>query len=253
MNKIIKEFLENLTFRRQLGIMITLGILLLALSSSLVGSWQSNERVRANLLQQGEQITENLARQSVLALLFASPDNAGEAVKSTMAFPGVIGLEIRDVKKHVLLTRGSTNIAPFNALFNAANSRASAVLDQENGDAWRFVAPVYTQPSSDSPFNVQTAQPELLGYVSVVMSKAALSRTTTDIFIVNMATSFSFALLILFMARMLANRMTRPLSQLSESMGRAKAGESEVRAILTGPKDIADMAHAFNSMMAVLE
>jgi diguanylate cyclase (GGDEF)-like protein/PAS domain S-box-containing protein len=40
---------------------------------------------------------------------------------------------------------------------------------------------------------------------------------------------------------------------LSDSMGRAKAGESEVRAVLTGPKDIADMAHAFNSMMAVLE
>ncbi len=47
--------------------------------------------------------------------------------------------------------------------------------------------------------------------------------------------------------------MTRPLNQLSASMGRAKAGESEVRAVLTGPKDISDMAHAFNSMMAVLE
>lgn len=253
MNKIIKKFLENLTFRRQLGIMITLGILLLALSSSLVGSWQSNERVRANLLDQGKHITENLARQSVLALLFASPDNAGEAVKSTMAFPGVVGLEIRDAKKHVLLTRGSANIASSKVLFNPANSPASAVLDQESGDVWRFVAPVYTQPSADSPFNVQTVKPELLGYVSVVMSKATLSRTTTDIFIVNMVTSFSFALLILFLARMLANRMTRPLNQLSESMGRAKAGESEVRATLTGPKDISDMAHAFNSMMAVLE
>ena len=147
MNKIIKKFLENLTFRRQLGIMITLGILLLALSSSLVGSWQSNERVRANLLDQGKHITENLARQSVLALLFASPDNAGEAVKSTMAFPGVVGLEIRDAKKHVLLTRGSANIASSKVRFNPANSPASAVLDQESGDVWRFVAPVYTQPS----------------------------------------------------------------------------------------------------------
>jgi light-regulated signal transduction histidine kinase (bacteriophytochrome) len=36
-------------------------------------------------------------------------------------------------------------------------------------------------------------------------------------------------------------------------MGRAEAGESQVRAELAGPKDIADMAHAFNSMMSVLE
>jgi len=253
MKKIVNEFLQNLTFRRQLGIMITLGILLLALCSSLVGSWQSNERVRANLLEQGQHITESLARQSTLALIYASADNAAEAVKATMAFPGVIGVEIRDVKKHALLTRGSTGFGEFNTAFNPANSQAAAVLDQENGYAWRFVAPVYTQPSAESPFTVQTAQPELLGYVSVVVSKAALARTTTDIFIVNMSTSFSFALLFLFMTRILTNRMTRPLNQLSDSMGRAKAGESEVRAVLTGPKDIADMAHAFNSMMAVLE
>ena len=253
MKKIINDFLQKLTFRRQLGIMITLGILFLALSSSLVGSWQSNERVRTNLLEQGQHITENLARQSTLALIFASADNATEAVRATMAFPGVIGLEILDAKKHALLKRGHGEFAEFTATFNPANSRISAVLDQENTNAWRFVAPVYTQPASESPFNVQTAKPELLGYVSVEISKAALARTTTDIFIVNMVTSFSFALLILFMTRMLTNRMTRPLNQLSESMGRAKAGEEEVRAMLTGPKDIADMAHAFNSMMAVLE
>ena len=46
MKKILNEFLHKLTFERQLGIMVTLGILLLALLSSLVGSWQSNERVR---------------------------------------------------------------------------------------------------------------------------------------------------------------------------------------------------------------
>jgi diguanylate cyclase (GGDEF)-like protein/PAS domain S-box-containing protein len=151
------------------------------------------------------------------------------------------------------LKRGSTDFTEFSTVFNPANSQTAAVLDQENENAWRFVAPVYTQPSAESPFNVQTTSPELLGYVSVVMSKAALARTTTDIFIVNMATSFSFALLFLFMIRFLTNRMTRPLNQLSDSMGRAKAGESEVRAVLSGPKDIADMAHAFNSMMAVLE
>jgi diguanylate cyclase (GGDEF)-like protein/PAS domain S-box-containing protein len=253
MKKIINEFLQKLTFRHQLGIMIALGILLLALCSSLVGSWQSNERVRANLLEQGQHITENLARQSALALIFASADNAAVAVKATMAFPGVIGVEIRDVNRHALLTRGSAGFTEFSTVFNPANSQTTAVLDQENGNAWRFVAPVYTQPSAESPFNVQTVRPELLGYVSVVMSKAALSRTTTDIFIVNMATSFSFALLFLFMIRILTNRMTRPLNQLSDSMGRAKAGESEVRAVLSGPKDISDMAHAFNSMMAVLE
>lgn len=254
MKKILNEFLQKFTFERQLGIMVTLGVLFLALFSSLVGSWQSNERVRLNLLEQGQRITENLAHQSALALIYASADNAAEAANATMAFPGVVSLEIRDVNQRTLLTRGSADLAEFPTVDERANwVQAAAVLDSESRNAWRFAAPVYTQPSADSPFDVQTAAPQLLGHVSVVMSKAALSQTTTDIFVANMVTSFSFALLFLFLIRFLTNRMTRPLNQLSASMGRAKAGESEVRAVLTGPKDIADMAYAFNSMMVVLE
>lgn len=254
MKKILNKFLQKLTFERQLGVMVTLGILFLALFSSLVGSWQSNERVRANLIEQGQRITENLAHQSALALIYASADNAAEAVNATMAFPGVVSVEIRDANQRTLLTRGNADPAKLPAVTERANwVQTTAVLDAESRNAWRFAAPVHTQPSAESPFNVQTAAPELLGHVSVVMSKAALTQTTTDIFVANLATSFSFALLFLFLIRFLTNRMTRPLNQLSASMGRAKAGESEVRAVLAGPKDIADMAHAFNSMMAVLE
>ncbi|MDO8294293.1 MAG: EAL domain-containing protein [Gallionella sp.] len=252
--KILNEFLQKFTFKHQLGFMVTLGVLLLALSSSLVGSWQSNERIRLNLLEQGQRIAENLARQSTLALIYASADNAAEAANATMAFPGVVGVEIRDVSQRTLLTRGNANPAEFPTVVKLANwVQGTAVLDAESRNAWRFTAPVYTQSSAESPFNVQTAAPELLGHVSVVMSKAALSQTTTDIFVVNLATSFSFALLFLFLIRFLTNRMTLPLNRLSASMGRAKAGESQVRAELSGPKDIAGMAHAFNSMMMVLE
>ncbi|MBI5435565.1 MAG: EAL domain-containing protein [Nitrosomonadales bacterium] len=254
MKKILNEFLHRFTFERQLGIMVTLGILFLALFSSLVGSWQSNERVRANLIEQGQRITENLARQSALALIYASADNAAEAVNATMVFPGVVSVEIRDVNQRTLLTRGSVNPVEFPAVIERAKLvQAAAVLDAESRHAWRFAAPVHTQPSAESPFTAQTAAPELLGHVSVVMSKAAMTQTTTDIFVANLATSFSFAFLFLFLINFLTNRMTRPLKQLSASMERAKAGESEVRAVLAGPKDIADMAHAFNSMMMVLE
>lgn len=270
MKNIINTFLQKFSFRRQLSITVTLGILLLALFSSLVGSWQSNERVRRNLLEQGLRITENLASQSGLALIYASADNAAVAANATMAFPGVINVEIRDIDQHVLLALGNTpaggsspvgsaSSVPHDGLPAFDSSMASdqtintASLDAENKNAWRFVAPVYTQPSAESPFSAQTAKPELLGYILVVMSKAALAQTTTDIFVSNLTTSFSFALVFLLLVRILANRMTRPLNQLAVSMGRAEAGESHVRAKLTGPRDIAEMAHAFNSMMAVLE
>jgi signal transduction histidine kinase len=257
MNKILSAFLNKFTFRRQLGITVTLGIFMLALFSSVVGSWQGTERVRSNLLEQGRRITENLARQSALALIFASSDNAAVAANATLEFPGVVGVEIRDAKQQILLKRGNTDSAEFpNRVEPAAETGLNggalvAVLDAESPKTWRFSAPVYSQPSS-SPFG-DVIVPELLGHVTVVVSKEALTQLTASIFMANITTSFSSALLFLLLIRFLSNRMTQPLGQLSELMGRAEAGESQVRAMPAGPKDISDMAHAFNSMMSVLE
>ena len=254
MKKLINQLIQKFTFESQLGLTVMLGILFLALSSALVGSWQTNERIRANLLEQGLSIAENLARQSKLALIYGSADNAVEVVKATMAFPGVSGVEIRDASQRTLLKKGSTDTTGFDEVAEHFKVvQGAAFLDSESWNAWRFSAPVYSQPAIESPFNMESVAPELLGHVSVVISKAALSQTTNDIFVANLATSFSFALVFMVLIRFLTSRMTRPLKQLSANMERAKAGESEVRADLIGPKDIADMSHAFNSMMKVLE
>jgi len=253
MKKMFAAIFQKLTFQHQLGVAVTLGIFFLALFSSVVGSWQGNMRVRNDLIEQGQHITENLARQSSLALIYASADNATEAVNATMAFPGVVGVEIRNVSGGVLLARGNVNLAEFyEQPKHRGGLQAAAMLNAESGKAWHFGAPVYSQPSAESPFG-ESATPEFLGNVSVVMSKTALDKMTSDIFIANTITSFSFALLFLFLIRILTRGTTRPLNRLSVSMGRAKMGESQVRAEPGGPKDIADMAHAFNSMMSVLE
>ncbi len=253
MHKMFAAFFQKLTFQHQLSIAVTLGILLLALFSSVVGSWQGNKRVRDDLIEQGQHITENLARQSSLALIYASADNAAEAVNATMAFPGVVGVEIRNAKGGVLLARGNVNLAEFYAQpAHHGGLQAAAMLNAESGKAWYFSAPVYSLPSAESPFGEPIA-PEFLGNVSVVMSKAALDKMTSDIFMSNLTTSFSFALLFLFLIRILTRSMMRPLNQLSVSMGRAQLGESQVRAVPGGSKDVADMAHAFNRMMSEQE
>jgi len=253
MKKIFSALTQKLTFQRQLHITVALGILFLALFSSIIGSWQGNMRVRHDLIEQGQLITENLARQSTLALVYASPDNASEAVNVTMAFPGVVGVEIRNSKGGILLARGDSKLAEFfEQPGQAEGLQAAAVLNAESNKAWHFAAPVYSQPSADSPFS-ESSPPELLGNVSVIISKDVLTRMTSDIFTANIVTSFSFALLFLFVIRFLTQGMTRPLDLLSASMGRAQRGESQVRAEPAGPKDIAGMAYAFNSMMAEQE
>ena len=64
------------TFRQQLAIAMTVGVLCIALFSSVVSSWQGSRQIRGTLVGQGERITDSLATHSTLALLYGSSDNA---------------------------------------------------------------------------------------------------------------------------------------------------------------------------------
>ncbi len=248
----LQRFMRSTTFRRQLSITVTVGILLLALCISIVSSWQGSRQIRSTLVGQGERIAGNLATQSALALLYASPDNAAEAVNSTLAFPDVTGVEIRNASGRLLLARGSQ------ADTSAADPQvphpapANAHVEAETDEWWRFVAPVRTQGDA-SPFEMVDRSAQLIGYVRVVQSKATLTRMLTHMLVVNLAVSFSFALVFLLVIRLLAARLTRPLTDLAGAMARAERGEAKVQASVTGPKDIGIMAQAFNRMIAALQ
>lgn len=246
------SLLRNTTFRRQLMIVVAVGVLLLTLLSSLVISWQSSREVRQNRQQQGQHLADSLARQSRLALLSDSSENAVDAVAGALAFPDVQRVEVRHVGGRLLTAHGLPDAAPAVAEETPpAALSVAAFLESEDGAAWRFVAPVRTADSA-SPFE-EEKQGQTLGYVRIVLSKASLDRAMYGLFALNMGISLFFALIFLFVTRWLTLRMTRPLLQLAEAMGRAEGGASEVRAKLAGPRDIADMAHAFNNMMVVLD
>lgn len=252
MKQQFSAFFQKFTFKRQIGISITLGILFLALFASVAGSWQVNEQVREDMISQGRRITDNLAHQSTLALIYSSADNATEVMHATMAFPGVIGMEIRHANGDLLLSQGNNDLTQFMQQQESGGLHADSMLNAESNKAWHFSAPVFSQPMEESPFG-DASKPELLGYVSVVMSKSSLVQTTTNIFVTNLLTSFSFALLFLYLISKLTSNLSRPLDHLSDSMARAQRGEIGVRAKPGGPRDIARMAHAFNRMMTELE
>ncbi|OHC63159.1 MAG: hypothetical protein A2045_06850 [Rhodocyclales bacterium GWA2_65_20] len=238
-------------FKQQLNVAVTVGVIFFAVASSLLTSWQGSHQIRITLLDQGERIAENLANQSRLALLYASAENANEAVKTALSFPDVTRVEIRHASGRPLVVRGK-DVVEANDAPLADKAIRQAYLETETGDAWRFVAPVLSE-GDDSPFAVVERKEELLGFVRVVQSKATLSRMLTQIFLLNLVISLVFAVAFLFVMRRLANRLTQPITELSETMSRAERGEPNVHADVSGPKDIRDMAAAFNSMLAALQ
>lgn len=240
------------SLRQQLSLAMTVGVLAVALLSSLASTWQGSRQIRQSMLEQGQRVAENFARQSTLALLSGSPENATESAGATLSFPDVTRVEIHQANGATLLVRG----APDRKTFEQATSPFgfdTAQLEGETGEVWRFVAPV-VHKAETSPFDMAAVPKEQrLGFVRVVQSKATLTRMVTNVLLINLLVSFSCAFVFLLVIRALSSRLTRPLAALSSAMARAERGEDEVLAPVFGSKDVMDMANSYNRMITTLQ
>ena len=171
MKRLLLAPLMRTGFRQQLVLTFTVGILLLAVISSLAISKLSSGTVRDKLIEEGRHATESLAAQSTLALLYRSADNAKDAMKVTLAFPDILGVEIYDSQHKMLVSEGEK------ALPDSIDVIRPQVpqLEHETDQAWYFAAPVYTGlpigEEDESPFETGSFEPELIGYVRLVKGK----------------------------------------------------------------------------------
>lgn len=225
----------------------------MTLLSTIAISTLSNKTLYERFLEEGRRITKVFAEQSILALLYYSPDNAQDIVKAVLAFPDVEAVAIYDLNNEALLKSDNMKEPP------EANRQWSRelIIDYETENGWYYVSPVYSGRNSsedaDSPFIDAASEPELLGYVRVLLSKHTLNTMTEGIKRRNLFVSSVLTVILLAFLLIITSRMTKPLKNLADIMRRADQGEYYIRAEVTGPKDIKDMEHAFNTMMEALE
>lgn len=246
-------FPRTMGFRRQLSIAFTVGVVGLALVSSVVTSWQASRDIRNNLIQQGMQVTGNFARQSELALLYGAEENAQIPAAATLTFPDIVHVSVYEQNGVSLLNKGK--VSDWVAPSPWTGKDDTTVLAYETGQQWHFLAPVYTDPASaegDSPFVRKAPMRELLGYVHVVMSKDSLNTLQTNILVRNSVVSLVMAGILLLFLQFIITRMTKPLKDLADLMEHAEEGGPTVRSAVEGPREITQMSHAFNTMMAAL-
>lgn len=239
------------SFRSQLAILFSVGVVCASLLAALITSWQGSRQLHDGKLDDGLRITRNLASQSRLALAFGSTENVSEALAATSAFPDVTRIEIRYADGRILLEKGNPSIDASQQ--TPQPDVHDPYLDAESTAGWRFVGPVWSVSGPDTQFEATERKDMLLGFVIIEQSKATLKTLVREVFIINFAAGIAFAALFVLALRPLARRLTRPLANLSDTMARAEKGEIGLRADLSGPQDVADMAHAFNSMLEALE
>ncbi|MES2207405.1 MAG: response regulator [Pseudomonadota bacterium] len=251
----LQNQLKKISFLYQLTVIFTVAIVSLALFSAVMTSEKANQTMQSYILGQGLRITESLAKQSALALVYGSGENAREVVATTLSFPDVVEVEILDNSQKTLLLQNKLkkNSTHKHIPPPVPKNFTHSKLVSETEEIWRFGAPVFADRAESSPFEMEERKSELLGYVFVSLGKSTLKDLVRSLFTGNVIITVSFAVGLLFVMRLLVLRITQPLQTLSHLMQRAESGESGIRAKQEGPKEIIEMSLAFNQMMYVLE
>ena len=257
-----KGWFDKQRFKTQLTLVFVVGILLVASVTSVVVSKISSGIIEDHQVLQGMQVTESLARQSEVALLYQSAESAEDIGKNAINFPGVKGIVIETEKSESLFNIGVTSLEVSNS--NVLNAKPlDAPLDRsnqlslvaENENLWKFSSPVFVS-NDDIDLDAQSNPQEeiLLGYITVIVGKDTLRLMQQSTLRNNLLVSFAGAMILLFVLLYFSRRLTRPIERLSAVMKRARDGKKKtIRARVNGPVDITEMQDSFNSMMQVLE
>ena len=262
-----KLFSPDNGFRHQIMLLVSGGILLLALISSLLTAWVTSKNEREQLVSQGLQLAESFAEQSVLAMLLESADNAQDSAATALSFPNVIHVALRRPDGTVLLekgdhTNGDTPVWRVNSTSRDSGTVRDVVSDEraelvhEIPGQIYFRAPIFERRSQEEVemlIGGDLAPNKLLGFADVVVSKAALNAQRITTIVQNTVVSLVLALLILLVLQRVISRITTPLSELSTLMREQDTETETSRVKVAGPMEIQDMARAFNAMMDVLD
>ncbi len=249
-----KFAINKLGFRQQLAVIFSIGIVLLALVSSVVVSYLLSNSAEERVTKEGLNLANTLSDRSRVALLYHSDVDAKYVGDAMMAFPDVLAVGIYDDEQKPLYTTGGAADKP------EADWRwpESLQLISESREAWHFSAPVYTgsQKEENSLFLTEELKPELVGYVRLFMGKDSLRKNQREIFKYNLAVSFSLALVLLAILLAITSRVTKPIRSLATTMQQAQSGSKNAKAIrsdIKGTREVTEMQGAFNAMMDVLE
>ncbi|SEA11720.1 Signal transduction histidine kinase [Desulfuromusa kysingii] len=244
------------SFRGQLLGIVTLGILGLALTAAITTAWVASAKASRQMVAQGLQLADTLAEQSILALLYASPENAQDPLGTILSFPDTIYAAIYQMDFNLLASLGTE--PQDDTVFKQQPSIDEPYVFHETSQAWHIIAPANTagndrNKEEDKDVFTNAPSPELLGYVYLVIDKATLRALQYNIFLNNILIALAFALVIIILTNLGIKRLIKPLYQLIEVMDQNNSEGSIIRAELEGPREIINLARGFNTMMVNLE
>lgn len=279
--KTLKNIINSTSIRPQLFTTVAIGMTALLVSLIFASTWVSDRQVRKVLIEQGKQAAVNLSKNSSLALLYDSPDNAKAAVQSAKAFPGVKHINIYrtdeslfycsempdDSMVHETSPENDTDTMKNNhdadsmsdEALNLKHIKPSAKpqIISEDDYNWKFFTPISIKAENQSiqdqiyGSSLEDAQ-QIIGYVVITSSKDSLKNISRGILLSNALIALVIGLLILLVLQKTIKRLTQPLYAISSIMQKAEQGEYIQHINSAGPTEVHHIASAFNRMIGAL-
>ncbi len=252
---VLSKFWHN--FHWQITALIAGGVIALAIIASLSAGWLLNKNMTDLLKQQGHQITNNLAHQSILPLLSGVGSNAAPDVDSILALTNVQSAAIYTPSGKVLYSSEPKPPIIFSSNDKRLDIPFSPILFVEKEDYWIFKASVYDmdvfEQGSENIDSLFVQTPTLIGFVSVAVDRRSIREIQRSLVIDNLWISSGVAFILILFGFLFVKKLIKPLYGLAGQMKRAEEGEGDVRADLAGSMEIKHMGQAFNTMMTALE
>jgi len=205
--------------------------------------------------QEGVRLSQNLAINSVVPLLYDSKENAEDMLETFLGMQNITEISIVTVDKKILLSRKLDEhvISPYP---DVSLTEAFNVNETENG--WFFSVLVLTpKDSADNTEDFYAVvgdeqQDKVLGYAHLSLSKSGITSTRQTIFINNFIMSLIMGGLLLVIMYMILRALTRPLENLSRLMKQGQKGIYRENNDIHGPKEIIEISSTYNKMIQAI-
>ena len=248
----LKNIINKSSIRHQLFIMLSVGIIVMLSASTLTNTWFANQQVKKILLTEGLEHTENLARNSTLALLYSSPENANSAIQSTLAFNGIDGLAIYDKELNRFIFKGIKDL-PLKLDTKITASKAKILYEDNN--YWHFIAPVTLKASNnemDKQLFKEEEKQETIGYAYTILNKKTLDNIKTGILLNNLGIAIIIYAVLLLILHFIIRSLTQPLEYISDVMRQNAKGQFTTHVNTSGPLEIQHIADTYNRMVKAI-
>ncbi len=225
---------------------------MISFTATFVVAWIVSGMIQEYMVNTGKQITRALSKQSVLALLTESGENAESALQQIQGFPEVIAAEIILPDGRVLIGSGFGNLQiTSNEL---ANIEGPTLIRNTKMD-WLFVAPVRVEPeeSEEPEFALNEESSQVIGFSAVKLTKEVLFEANRLVLRYSFGVGLLAAIIFSFILNFGLSRLTRPLMRLSKVMQQAEKSGDHVYAQVEGAREVQRIATTYNRMMEVLD